>query len=196
MVNYVTTAMLYGLSEIMLEKSPGLEGWILFWPSPGALSCLQHCSTWWNPVNHLGVVYWLKGRGGEIETLWNTSTYWKTVTLSHWLFMRVVLLHTAKASGCLGLYSFLMCKKSTFPEIRASAEGAAVEQPFQLASPCRQALTLYLPSFLDHYKVLFLINLATKHLEKIRLLLPIQNISDDCTIHNSSIKGWDFFLVL
>lgn len=38
-------------------------------------------------------------------------------------------------------------KKRTFSEIRASAVGAAVEQLFQLASPCRQALTLYLPSF-------------------------------------------------
>lgn len=72
--------------------------------------------------------------------------YWETVTLSHWLFMNVVLLNTAKASGCLGFYSFLMCKKSPFSEIRASALGAAMEQPFQVASPCRQALTLYLPS--------------------------------------------------
>lgn len=102
--------------------------------------------------------------------------------------MRVVLLHTAKASGCLAFCSFLMCKKSTFSAIRASAVGAAVEQPFQLASPCRQALTLYLPSFLDHYKALFLINLATKHLEKFRLILPVQNISDDCATHNSIIS--------
>lgn len=103
--------------------------------------------------------------------------------------MMVVLLHRAKASGCPGFHSFLMCKKSTFSEIRASAVGAVVEQLFQLASPCRQVLTLYLPSFLDHYKALFLIKLATKHLEKFRLILPIQNISDDCTIHNSSIRG-------
>jgi len=54
--------------------------------------------------------------------------------------MRVVLLHTAKASGCLGFYSFLMCKKSTFSEIRVSAVGAAVEQPFQLAPRYRQHL--------------------------------------------------------
>lgn len=43
-----------------------------------------------------------------------------------------------------------------------------MEQPFQLASSCGQALILYLLYFLDHYKAFFLINLATKHLEKRR----------------------------
>lgn len=103
--------------------------------------------------------------------------------------MNVVLLDAAKASGCLGFYSFLMCKKSTFSEIRASAVGAAMEQPFQLASPCRQVLALYLPSLLDQYKALFLIKLATKHLEKFSLIMPIQNLSNDCNIYNSSIRG-------
>lgn len=121
--------------------------------------------------------------------------YWKTVTLSNWLFMNVVLLDTAKASGCLGSCSFLMCKKSTFSEIRASAVGAAMEQPFQLPSPCRQALTLYLPCLLDQYKALFLIKLATKHLEKFNLILPIQNLCSDCSIYNSSIRGWDFIFL-
>lgn len=103
--------------------------------------------------------------------------------------MNVVLLDAAKASGCLGFYSFLMCKKSTFSEIRASVVGAAMEQPFQLASPCRQVLALYLPSLLDQYKALFLIKLATKHLEKFSLIMPIQNLSNDCNIYNSSIRG-------
>lgn len=64
-----------------------------------------------------------------------------------------------------------------------------MEQPFQLASPCRQALTMYLPSLLDQYKTLFLIKLATKHLEKISLIMPIQNLCNDCRIYNSSIRG-------
>lgn len=81
--------------------------------------------------------------------------------------MNVVLLDIAKASGCLGFYSYLMCKKSTFSEIRASAVGAAMEQPFQLPSPCRQALTLYLPSLLDQYKALFYYKIGNQTFGKI-----------------------------
>lgn len=70
-----------------------------------------------------------------------------------------------------------------------------MEQPFQLPSPCRQALTLYLPSLLDQYKALFIIKLATKHLEKFSLIMPIQNLCSDCSIYNSSIRRRDFIIL-
>lgn len=158
-----------------------IRRWNILLLVPGGLSYLQHCSTWSSPVNHLRLVYWgWKEREWEIESLWNavayvfknshsfTSTFYEGHITWHSQSLRVPWL----------LLFFLMCKKKHFYEIRASAVGAAVEQPFQLASSCGQALMLYLLSFLNHYKAFFLINLATKHLEKYRLILPTENISD------------------
>lgn len=44
MVNYTTTAMLHGLSEVRLEGSPSSEGGIIC-SNSGACSYLQHSST-------------------------------------------------------------------------------------------------------------------------------------------------------